>query len=276
MTQMIDRRHQRRLRAVLSVCTVSLLMSMALRDAGATGLCENNPKRYSFLAISESQGAVALTVQHAWCEETQDAMGMLGERRGTVTYVELWDLATGDMLERLASPRNTGQGERIRNVAGEFTAVPKSTKITAVLASRGFTTSPQRNKSLNKRCITRASTSAAEASDDSGGFPALAVSVQVLAGKQRLLEHRFTTVARLRKRDLSMVSVFLPARKALAVWARSPMCDGPPPGYFGDGDAGTCYKRDEPVFLLLPLDAHPALAPCFEAAPAAAGPGQAR
>jgi hypothetical protein len=49
------------------------------------------------------------------------------------------------------------------------------------------------------------------------------------------------------------------------VFVRVPQCSGPPPGYFGKDDPGTCYRDDFAFTTALDVPGHPALAPCFPA-----------
>ncbi|HWO17306.1 MAG TPA: hypothetical protein VNO30_00965 [Kofleriaceae bacterium] len=53
----------------------------------------------------------------------------------------------------------------------------------------------------------------------------------------------------------------------IAVWLRQPGCAGPPPGYFGPNDPGTCYPDDKIEVPILDAKKLPALASCFAATP---------
>ena len=74
-------------------------------------------------------------------------------------------------------------------------------------------------------------------------------------------------VAQERIADFAVRARFLDEESAVLVWSRVPRCvGGPPPGYFGEFDAGSCYAGDEIVIKRLPASAYPELAACFAAA----------
>ena len=45
---------------------------------------------------------------------------------------------------------------------------------------------------------------------------------------------------------------WLAADRSVVVFSLVPTCAGPPPGYFGAGDAGLCYRIDTPDVRVIP------------------------
>jgi len=227
--------------------------------AQATGICENNPRRYhTEVSYSPQEGRVATVATQAWCEE-KEKNGVLGEQRGTVQFVEIRD-RKGTVLEYLSSASGA-QAARLKEYVSDVKLLPQEALLQD-LRSRGFVPLPERAVSPSGTCSVR---STWQKSDNrQNDFPAGLVSIEVMAGQARLARIELDDLAAQgRRTEVALRAMFLPSERALLVWLRLPRCAGPPPGYFGKGDPGTCYPKDLMVIKLLSEREQPALSACF-------------
>jgi hypothetical protein len=193
-------------------------------------------------------------VSAAWCDETDD-----GVKRGTLSYVEIRDL--GDrVIARLSSQRGAAD-EPIGELKKLVRYVPRE-RLARELERRGFPRAGAAPGAAAERCVARAVRGGRTAMD---GFPATRVSLAVMQGQRELLRRRLGAAAAQRRAELEVRSHLLVEERALAVWIRLPACEGPPPGYFGPKDRGTCHKLDKVRVQLLAARKHPQLASCFAA-----------
>jgi hypothetical protein len=227
------------------------------RVAHATGPCEDTPRLYgAVLGFAEADGRFAIKVSRSWCDEGRDQR----EIRGILEFVEVRDLKNG-VPGRLASL--TGKdARRLERLEGAFEHV-KASRLNALLKERGFKVPARSARCPTGRCTVR--TGWGHDPDGLNGFPAGKVSVEVREGKRVLERLEAGVAARERRAEVQVHAQFAPAARRLAVLVRVPQCSGPPPGYFGKDDAGTCYRDDLAFTTALDLSRYPALAPCFPA-----------
>lgn len=242
-------------------CGVLASLSVA-GVAQATGICENNPRRYrTEVSYSPQEGRVATAATQAWCEE-KERDGVLSEQRGTVPFVEIRD-RKGTVIERLSGATGA-QAARLKEYVGDVTSLSDAALVQQ-LRSRGFVPLPERAVSPSGACSVRSSWKKSDTRQN--GFPAGQVSVDVLAGHTRLASIEVDVLAAHKRRtEVALRAMFLPSERALLLWLRLPQCEGPPPGYFGKGDPGTCYPIEQLVLKLLSVADQPALSACFDAA----------
>lgn len=252
-----------RLPVLLATCVI--VLGLAPRTAEAIGRCENTPRTYEPPRLfSEQEQAFAVSGTQAWCEERDE----LNEDRGAIAFVELRDL-DGDVVGILSSARGK-DARRLERLVGPFEPVAAG-KLDGVLAARGF--APLAAIARGKaRCEVRTTTSPAP-KETVNGFPAARVFVDVHGGGTRLARVDAGLTAQQRQHELVALGHAMAKRPLIAVWVRRPSCSGPPPGYFGPDDAGSCYPDDEIQILRFDAGKTPALAPCFAAAaPATTAP----
>lgn len=254
-------------RALLPIllATVVIVLGLAPRTAEAIGRCENTPRTYEPPRLfSEQEQAFAVSATQAWCEERDE----MNEDRGEIAFVELRDL-NGDVVGILSSARGK-DAQRLERLVRAFEPVAAG-KLDGVLEARGF--APLAATSRGKtRCEVLTATSPAP-KETVNGFPAARVFVDVHGGGKRLARVDAGLAAQQREYELVALGHAMAKRPVIAVWMRRPSCSGPPPGYFGPDDGGSCYPDDEIQILLFDAGKTPALAPCFAAAaPAATAP----
>jgi hypothetical protein len=251
-------------RALLPIllATVVIVMGLAPRTAEAIGRCENTPRAYEPPTLfSEQEQAFAVPATQAWCEERDE----MNEDRGEIAFVELRDV-DGDVVGILSSARGK-DARRLEDLVGGFEPVAAG-KLDGVLKARGF--APLAATTSGKtRCEVRTDTSPAP-KETVNGFPAARVFVDVHGGGKRLARIDAGLAAQQRQYELVALGHAMVKRPVIAVWVRRPSCSGPPPGYFGPDDGGSCYSVDEIQVLRFDAGKLPALAPCFAAAAPAA------
>ena len=229
-----------------------LVIMLAASHAWAIGFCENTPRHYGPpKLVHEADQVFALPATQAWCDETGGV-----ETRGVVSFVELRD-ANGDVKGVLSTAKGAA-AKRLEKLVGSFEAVKS---IDATLRARQFQAIASRNAS----CVVKSSWT--KTTELVNGFPASTLGVDVLTGKQRLASMELGLAATQRRAAVSITAHF--AKANVVVFARVPICNGPPPGRFGPDDAGECYTDDEPVIKV--FDAAQ-IAACFKAGPASGSP----
>jgi hypothetical protein len=77
--------------------------------------------------------------------------------------------------------------------------------------------------------------------ESGGGWRGATVQLDVMRAGKRVLRTKLGDGSVARRGDQLVRAHALVAQKALAVFAIVPACAGPPPGYFGPDDGGTCY-----------------------------------
>ena len=236
---------------------LGLLLLMLPAAGYATGICEDTGTTYGAPTLfSEALEAFAVPATLAWCEERQDE-GSIDEVRGTIAYTELRDVR-GNVLGALSAV--TGDdAKRLEEVVGVFEAVPAAQLATA-LAAHGFAPIVARGPTKN-RCTIKGAWKATPGQQDNG-FPAAELAVEVRAGKRRLLRREVGVVAEARRGDEVVVAHVRATQRKIALFTLRPTCSGPPPGYFGPDDGGSCYQIDDVQVTLLDASAGP-LARCF-------------
>jgi hypothetical protein len=95
------------------------------------------------------------------------------------------------------------------------------------------------------------------------GFPEKALGIAVVSSGKRLFGWPAGTFAVQREKDVAVHGYFLARARLLVVWSVAPRCEGPPPGYFGPDDGGTCHDKDETALHLVRAEDQPLLAGCF-------------
>jgi hypothetical protein len=237
---------------------VVLVVILFARSAAATGVCENLPRHYDPPRLySEAEDAFAVFASQDWCDEVERG-GALDEVRGKVHFVELRD-TRGTVLGILSSARGK-DAQRVTDLIGVFEPVSPA-KLPGVLKARGYlplTSSGPKPR----RCSVRTAWRAAP-KETVNGFPAATLSVEVLAGGKRVTRVELGLAARDRKPAAIVRAQWLPKRSAVAVWAIVPSCSGPPPGYFGADDPGSCYEVDSVALTVIEATATPEIVACF-------------
>lgn len=215
----------------------SLVIVAALATpAYAIGLCEDTPRHYSAPKLySPIEHAFAVEVTQAWCEVERGNL----ERRGTIAYV---DLVGPNGASTKLSTATGADAMRLEKAIGSFEPV---SKIAVELARRGY---------LPIVSSRRCSVSPAWTGDafSEGGWPMIEMGVDLRRGTARLAHEDLGGAAKERTRDAIVRGHWLAAEASVVVFSLVPTCAGPPPGYFGAGDAGVCYRIDTPDVRVIP------------------------
>jgi len=195
----------------------ALLLLLLPSVAHATGPCEDNPVRFDPPSqYSAKEHAFASPGVAAWCEvDAQDQ-----ERRGAAKFVELRDVANKVLATLSADP----DAARIH--------ADRVVPLHAALIARGY------------GALAKVPSCAFKTAWDGDG-----VVVDVTRAGKRLARVPLGPGSTRRRGDQQLVVTR--DGDALALWATVPDCDGPPPGYFGPDDPGTCYKRDTVIAMTL-------------------------
>ena len=235
--------------------------------AEAIGLCEDVQSTSRLVEVDAASSTFLLEGQHGWCsgdddtytpDDGGDPVSVAMGEQGEVPYVEIVDETRSRVaILRLAEGQDwlkawiSGAGDLLED-AGDRQA------LATYRGKHAFAPVARFQKSPRGRCGVRIREGAA--SEDEGGFPANAFTLEVRAGKQVLLRAEFEALQR-----LSAQPIFLPARRTLFVWREAVECSdgGPPPGYFGEDDPGDCYELTDVELHKFTLGSHPALAQCF-------------
>jgi hypothetical protein len=221
-------------------------------QAHAIGLCEDVETRFDAPELfDEATRSFAIPASQGWCDELQDG-GSLGEKRGTVPFVQLRG-AHGVL--GVLSTASGADADRLKAAAGTFEAVAFG-KLHATLLKRGFAPLAGALKGCK---ITTAWTDVAAA----GGWRSATLQLEVVRAGKPVLRKPLGQGSIARKGDQVVRAHVLADRSGIAVFAIVPSCEGPPPGYFGPDDGGQCYRVDTPVVLMIDAKSEPALAGCL-------------
>lgn len=235
--------------------SLPLVLACALAAAGtahATGVCENTETHYDPPELfDESTRSFAIPGSQPWCDEQQDG-GSLDEQRGTVSFVELRDVAD-KVLGRL-STASGADARHLKASAGDFDAIAFG-KLHATLLARGY-------QPLVAPAKCRLATEWTDV-ESAGGWRGATLQLDVTSGGKPIAHTVLGKGSIARRGDQLVRAHVLAKQSAIAVFAIVPSCAGPPPGYFGPSDGGDCYRVDTPVVLLLDAKTTPALAACF-------------
>ncbi len=256
------------------------LLALALlglpRPAAATGACEDLKLLRTLVGVSEGRGEWLVETAREGCEEVETDDGELEEQRGTLHVVEAVG-RDGKTARRFLSETDPAAIRRYGKPGGEPPTEP-ATALEAYRKTGAFVSPATFIASPSGAC--RAVVEDGETRPDQAGFSETAVQLRLTSGGKELvavpLGHHV-----LDEPGFAVHTLFLPTAREVWVWAGLPVCvGGPPPGYFGEDDAGDCYSEVQVVTQRLTLAAHPALAVCFgaaggPAAPAAAPPAPA-
>jgi hypothetical protein len=209
---------------------VIAVVLMLARAAGAIGMCEDVAIHYRAPTLfSESDNAFAVPATQDWCETTAT-----DEKRGTIELVELRGL-DGKIVAVLSTAKGA-DAAHLTAAVGSFVAVPD---VARALAQRGY--APLVASTQCKASLTWSK------APDRDPWPPIAMGLAISGGSKLALG--IASVAR--KGDALVRTHLFPKRHAIAVWALLPTCAGPPPGYFGSDDAGSCYPIDTPIVKLV-------------------------
>lgn len=195
----------------------ALLLLLLPSIAHATGRCEDNPTRFDPpTQFSAKEHAFASAGVAAWCEVDEQNQ----ERRGSAKFVELRDVANKVLATLSADP----DASRI--------SADKVAQLHQALVARGY------------GALAKVPNCGFKTAWDGDG-----VVVDVTRAGKRLARVPLGSGSTRRRGDQQLVV----ARdgEAIALWATVPDCDGPPPGYFGPDDPGTCYKRETVIAMTL-------------------------
>ena len=189
------------------------------------------------------------------CDTIQDG-DAFDEKRGEVAFVELRDVH-GTVLGRLS----TATGDDAKHLAALVDGIEAIAvgKLHSTLVKRGY--APLVTHSAAKRACTLALTWGTAAGK--GGWVRAPLSLEVSLGGKQLLRVPLGDGTTARRGDQFLRAHYLIASRAIAVFALLPSCAGPPPGYFGPDDGGSCYHINTPLALALDAKTHPELAACF-------------
>ncbi|MDX2092296.1 MAG: hypothetical protein SFX73_30815 [Kofleriaceae bacterium] len=208
--------------------------------ASATGICEDTGTTYGTpTQFAEATNTFAVPATLTWCEETQDG-GTIDELRGTIAYTELRDV-NDDVVAVLSE----AQGQdlvRLQSKVSNVEEVPTG-KLGAELARRGYVALVAKSPS-KAACRVRATWKKAPKGEKVDGFPAERMFFEVRAGKKSVQTKEIGLSAKERHAAGVVVAHFYTTKKAVALLTLLPTCAGPPPGYFGPDDGGSCYNVD--------------------------------
>lgn len=213
--------------ATMALAT-ALTMSMVTGSAHAIGLCEGLETTYTLEAVDEAAGLLLVRGTTETCSETDSG----DEKRATLSFAQLVGL-DGKVH------RTFGKRRHARALADQLgVAKVEPTKLLKDLQSKK-TMVPARARSGPgaSPCTTRVARKRAGKRD---GFPQVDVTVTIGAGKP------LKTVAlgaAAKDAGQQVTTLFLPKRRAVAIWSVTGSCSGPPPGYFGEEDEGTCQAE---------------------------------
>lgn len=234
--------------APMKLLVAAVVLSSA--TAHATGLCEDMAPSYDPPELfDEKTQSFAIPGTQPWCDEVQDG-GSFDEKRGSVKFVELRDIH--DTVLGIVSTASGDDADKLRRAFPDFEAVPFG-KLRATLVKRGYVKLAPKTKSCT---FATAWTDIAPP----GGWRDATLQLDVKrAGKG--ISRTKLGVGSIQRRGDQKLRVHVIAKLAtVAVFATVPSCAGPPPGYFGPDDGGSCYHVDTPSVLLLEASA---VAACF-------------
>ncbi len=221
------------------------------RAASATGLCENTPVRYDPPELfDEATQSFAVSASQAWCDVNDET---LTETYGAVSFVELRD--THDKVLAILSTAQGADATHLRTARGDFEPIAVG-KLHATLVARGYKPIVSKTKGCK---LSTAWTDA----DSRDGWRGAALQLDVQRGKTRLSRVQLGEGSAARRGDQWFRAHVLAKQSTIAVFAIVPSCGGPPPGYFGTADGGSCYHDDTPIVVTLDATTTPALAACF-------------
>ena len=224
-------------RAALCLPLFALLIPWA---AHATGVCEGTGTRYQAPTLfAESSELFAVPATASWCEERQNE-GSIEEVRGTVTYTELRDVR-GRVVTSLSEATGKDRIELAKIVGSAEWLAPGMTA--TWLKDKGFAPIQATGPVARENCAVHATWKAAP-KEQINGFPAARLGVELRAGKKVVHRLQLGLAAETRKGSERVVAHFFKTKRMVALFTLLPTCEGPPPGYFGPDDPGSCYDVD--------------------------------
>ncbi|MCA9665075.1 MAG: hypothetical protein KC503_05785 [Myxococcales bacterium] len=227
--------------------------------ASATDICEDTPITYSARAVSASAGLLLVDGLMAWCTKTGSTPP--GEKRGKLRFAavrSLGGVTRAWFVDRTTARLRAEFRRRLRARAQRPLA-----SLAAYKKRLGF--QPLARFRVSPRgCYARVDKVADKAK--AGSFASSTIRLLVFARGERkkpLLARRLGHADD--EAGHSVLTAFVSKRDGVVAWVDLGRCAGPPPGYFGSEDPGTCYKTHAPRLLRLgtTVGSRLALARCF-------------
>jgi hypothetical protein len=237
---------------IISLSLLSTVSSTAL----SMGLCEGDYAPHcKVVAISEAEAQVALTCSWKTCDETEDGEESVAE----FSFTEVRDFEGGFVRAFVdgGSERQKAFGRR-KNTQ----AVEDSGGLTKYLTQKGFSKKLSFEYGTCRLAVRDGSGKVGKA--DSGTYD---VEFRVRRDKDVFFKKPLGEACWLGKTTHDAAAYYLPGKKGALVFAALTECAGPPPGYFGEDDAGSQYPARTESISFISLADLPELATCLPEPP---------
>lgn len=231
--------------------------SLLCAEAHAIGLCEGGSTDYKLIEIAPRAGLLALSVEQHTCAVVESE-NSVDEKWQTLKTILVTDLELKEQGSYATDPKSAPSGDVKPAAAWQALRKDKGFRPIAEVALLPPGTAACRVERV--ALVGRRAVPLDEAPHRRHEFTEHRVGLRVTAGGRALPPLVLGTHA-LEAGDFPVWLVPLPG--GVRSYAMLATCGGPPPGYFGEDDAGSCYARwqrkhaDHPA-LKLPATCFPA------------------
>ncbi|MBT9558245.1 MAG: hypothetical protein IV100_19585 [Myxococcales bacterium] len=232
------------------------LLSTVSASSLSLGLCEGDYVPHcKVVAISEAEAQVALSCWWKSCEATDDGQ----ESETDFSFTEVRDFE-GAFVRAFVD----GEADHRKDFGRRKNtkAVEEAGGWSKYMTSKAFSKKLSFEFGTCRLAIRDGSGKVKEA--DSGTYD---VEFRVRRGKDVFFKKALGEACWLGETTHQAVAYYLPSKKGALVFAALTECAGPPPGYFGEDDAGSQIAARSESISFIPLSDLPELATCLPAPP---------